>query len=411
MDNLTDETLPPVLPAVEASAEAPPAPAPETPAAPTRSRYERREQASADALRGLIRDFLLEKYPAIMEAGEPLLLSIDLLLEPGEPGALRFEPDLRRQVSEQVQVILAPRDAYEEGAVYDFQQNSPRVPGCRPPEPDAVFAGYDNLGRAKWHSFTQCLLDARDPRVDQVAGKAGRPVSLLQKGKDLRSEQLSSHGRANKAYSLLGQLSCGTYTLPPAYAKTAGSDKLALTFQVVETRDTCGEFALRLNTLAGGLLSTELNDLLQESSFRSLAAARDHARSKTADTERRAREALAQRDSDGFQRVMRRVPAILQDLANDVENPAEPARAPQQNDPRVWKGDVEEARPDDLFFDSPRDSWVLLGSRGKAHAFGGDGRYLTTFPVTVAMLEQRIVSGRWVAEHPERENQLQRIRG
>jgi hypothetical protein len=27
------------------------------------------------------------------------------------------------------------------------------------------------------------------------------------------------------------------------------------------------------------------------------------------------------------------------------------------------------------------------------------------------MLEQRIVSGRWVAEHPERENQLQRIRG
>jgi hypothetical protein len=410
MDNLTDET--PILPPVaeEQPAQPPPAAAPEAPAAPARSRTERREQASADALRGLIRDFLLEKYPAIMEAGEPLLLSIDLLLEPGEPGALRFEPDLRRQVSEQVQVLLAPRDAFEEGAVYDFQQNSPRVPGCRPPEPDAVFAGYDNLGRAKWHSFTQCLLDARDPRVDQVAGKAGRPVSLLQKGKDLRSEQLSSHGRANKAYSLLGQLSCGYFSLPPAYAKTAGGDKLALTFQIVETRDTRGDFALRLNLLAGGLLATEVKDLLQEPAFRRLAAACDHARGKTADIERRAREALAQRDSDGFQRAMRRVPAILQDLANDVENPSEPARAPQP-DPRVWTGDVAEARPDDLFFDSPRESWVLLGSRGKAHAFSTDGRYITTFPVTAAMLEQRIVSGRWVAEHADRDTQLARMKG
>ncbi len=379
----------------------------EAPPSPKLSRYERREQASADALRGLIRDFLMEKYPALMESKQALNLSIDLVLEPGEPGGLRFTPDLRKQVSEQAMALLAPRDAYEEGAVYDFQQESARGPGCRPAEGDQVFGGYDNLGRPVWKTLTQVLLDAQDPRVDALTGRVGRAVALVQLGKELRCQQLSSHGRSNKGYSLLGQVVCGYYGLPPAYVKLAGGAKLAVSLHVVETRDARGQFALRMNTVAGGFLAQEFEDLLKEPALRGLAMAREAMRTKVADLESRGREALIRRDSEAFQKAMRRIPGLLRDFAEAVENPGAGVRPPV--DPRVWKEDVAEARPDEVFYDNHRHSWVVLGTRNRAHAFSQEGVYLTTFHAPAAVLEQRILSGRWQVEHPERSALLGRL--
>lgn len=408
-----EEPLP--APEPESTASAPSAPstpmeAAPPPTKPARSRYERREQASADALRGLIRDYIAEKYPLLMERGETLPLNLRVDLIPGEPGELYFMPDLRRQLSVQLAETAAPPAAFREGWVFDFQAGTNESPLCRPPSSIAVFAGFDNMGRPKWQEYTQVLLDAKDPEVERLRHKTASLVARVRMGKELKEEQLGSHGRASKDFSLLGQLTAGWFSLPPAFAKIAGDERLAITFQIVETRIK-GDFGLKLNTLAGGLLPMELDDLFQESGFRNVAKARARTVDEIASMEGRARAALAAKNTSEFQGVMRGVPKLLNRFKGWLENdkPRTGAQRPPP-DPSLWKEDALEAGVDEVFFDAVRSSWLLLGSRGKAHVFTENGRHVTSFALTPDLIEKRIVSERWVGGKEEAKSVLSSIK-
>ncbi|MCC5848018.1 MAG: hypothetical protein JJU29_07980 [Verrucomicrobia bacterium] len=385
---LPDENVKPV----EAEAS------PEVVAKP-RSRYERKEQASADALRGLIRDYLMEKYPSLMEKGEEIQILLQVSLTPGEPGELCFSPDLRRQLSDQLAEAAAPEAEFRDGAVFDFQAGSNESPDCRPPDATQVFAGYDSMGRPQWQAYFQLLLDARDPDVDRLHAKNARPVVRIQRGKDLKAAQLGSYGRASRAYSLLGQLTTGYYRLPSAFVRVAGDDRLALTFQIVETRTGKNTFALRLNTLAGGLLDLEINDLFQEPAFRDVARAREGMVKELERLEAQAGKAHAAHDTEGFQKAMRRIPRLLGQMQEVLEGRGENRGGMEKGRPPDdrWKADALEAEPEIFFKDVERDSWVLLGGRGQAHVFGKNGNHITSFKVTPDLIEKRILAERWRA--------------
>lgn len=395
----------------DASAGAPVAAAEAAPTKPARSRTERREQAAADALRGLIRDYLLEKCPDALEQAEPMSFTLKVELIPGEPGEMSFTPHLRKQLGRQVQTRSPEPLLFEEGAMYDFQEEKT---DCRPSDPAEVFAGYDSMGRPQWHSYTQVLLDARDPEVDQLHLSRGRPLVRYQRGKDLKAGQLGSFGKASRTYSLLGQVTAGFYRLPPAFAKRAGSETLAFTFQVVETRDVHGKLRLRLNTLVGGLLPVEVGDLLQDRDFRGVAAARDEALRALQRVEEKALAASAMRDSEGFQAAMRRVPGVLYGLRDVLEGKRKgegrgPAGDRKPSDDR-FKADLPEATAGEFFRDAERKSWVLVGGSGFAHAFQDSGRYVTSFPVNPGLIESRILSERWQMGAAEAEAVLAKVK-
>ena len=405
----------PEMPTEDPQLAADPAPVPAEPSAapakPARSRTERREQAAADALRGLIRDYLLEKCPDALEQPEPMTFTLKVELIPGEPGEMSFTPHLRKQLGRQVQTRSPEPLLFEEGAMYDFQEEKT---DCRPSDPAEVFAGYDSMGRPQWTSYTQVLLDARDPEVDQLHQSRGRPLVRHQRGKDLKAEQLGSFGKTSRTYSLLGQVTAGFYRLPPAFAKIAGGEKLAFTFQVVETRDVHGKLRLRLNTLAGGLLPVELNDLLQDRDFRNVAAARDEAVRALERVEEKALAASAMRDSAGFQSAMRRIPGVLYGLRDGLEGKS---RGPGHGNPRDrkpandrYKADLPEASSGEFFRDAERNSWVLVGASGFAHAFQDSGRYVTSFPVNPGLIESRILSERWQLGAANAEAVLARVK-
>jgi len=390
--------------------EPPPAPpeASPAPAKPARSRFERREQASADALRGLLRDFFAEVAPE-QALTEPLTLNIQVELIPGEPGELFFKPSLRKQLSRQMPVAPGGAAGFVEGFVYNHHDESPEGPGCRPAEADQVFAGYDAMGRPQWVSYTQYLLDQRDEAVDQLHQRHGAPVTRVQRGKDLKAEQTGSFGKSSRVYSLLGQLTSGYFELPKAFHAVAGADRFALTVQVAETRDPKGRLMLGLNVIAGGLLPVDLPAVLQEHRFRGLSGALERARLDLAELEQEARVALAARESDKFQQVMRRVPRIIQSLRDHLEGRQAPKRPGPKQDDR-WKTDLPDAGLQELVFDSARDSWILLGASGQAHVFAPNGRHITSFPVTPDLIEKRIVSGRWLLEAAGGEAVLEKIR-
>lgn len=400
---VSPETDAPEIPAAEVTS-----PEPSEPAKPVRSRFERREQASADALRGLLRDFFAEVAPE-QALNEPLTLNIQVELIPGEPGELFFKPSLRKQLARQMPVAPGSSPSFTEGFVYNHHDESADGPGCRPSEADQVFAGYDPMGRPLWQSYMQFLLDQKDESVDQLHQRRGGPVTRLQRGKDLKSEQTGSFGKASKIYSLLGQLTSGYYELPKAFQPAANAERFALTVQIVETRDPKGRLILGLNVIGGGLLPNELESLLQDHGFRGLRDALSNARRSLTGLEQEARMVLAARENDRFHQIMRRVPRILQTLKDELEGRGTPKRAaaPRQDD--RWKKDLPEASPRELVFDSARDSWILLGASGQAHVFAADGHHITSFPVAPDLIEKRIVSGRWILEAPDAETVLGRI--
>lgn len=377
------------LPEVEETAAA----APDAPPKPNRSRLQRREQAAADALRGLIRDLIAEKAPETpLTEVLPLTLQVELL--PGSPGELRFTPSLRRQVNDQLPDTCYGSPHYLEGFVFNHQTGTAEGEGCRPLEADQIFAGYDNMGRPVWQSYTQWLLDRKDEAVDQLHQRRGGAVTRIQRGKDLKAEQSAVFGKASRDYALLGQLTSGYYDLPKGYDRVAGVDRVAVTVQIAETRDTRGRLQLRLNVIAGGLLPDEWQTLLQEHGFRNLREGLEAARAALAEVERSARQASMAKQPEGLQQAMRRVPRVLQQLQDHLEG-RKPAKTSDRPQDGRWKEDLAEITEGEVFHDASRDSWVFLGPRGLAHVFHESGRWITTFPVTADLIEKRIVSERW----------------
>jgi len=76
--------------------------------------------------------------------------------------------------------------------------------------PHDVFSGYNSFGIPEWQEFVQALVDARDPRVDQLYADPPALLALVQTGRELRNRQLSSFGRASKTYSILDRSSRAT---------------------------------------------------------------------------------------------------------------------------------------------------------------------------------------------------------
>lgn len=277
----------------------------------TLTRYERRERAAADVLRGLVRDFLVDHFPGAANLEEDLLLNLVLRVNPREDGQLRFDPDLRSQLILQMENLLKPAEAFQPGAVFDFYEDSSDTVNSRPPDAVSVFAGYDPFGHPVWTPFeTIAPGNAKESESVRV---------LIQTGKELKSRQLAEYGKSSHDYSILGQLCLGYLPLPAAYQPIANSPRLALTLQVVECRNSRGGFELNLNILCGGLLTEEFETLLQEPGFHTFASELRNAEKMLFRLSEKAKQAWKHQDTHTLNQQLKRVPSFLGRTANQLQ--------------------------------------------------------------------------------------------
>lgn len=275
------------------------------------TRYQRREQAATEALRGLVRDLLTDKFPDLAGMEEDFLLSLDIRVNLQADGKLAFEPDLRSQLIAQMEELLEPVEAFRMGAVYDFHEKSHDTIACRPPDAISVFAGYDPFGHPTWTCFDSVSTTAKK--------KDGSVHVIIQSGKELKTGQLAEFGKSSHAYSVLGQLCLGYLPLPRAYQKIANAPHLALTLQVVECRNSRGEFELKLNILCGGLLSDEFETLLEDTILRPFAAELRNAEQTLSRISEKSEQAWRDQDTHTLSSLLRKIPAFLGRTANQLQ--------------------------------------------------------------------------------------------
>lgn len=267
------------------------------------TRRGRRERAAADALHGLIRELAIKQFPSA-SSETPIELDLQLQVDPRQDWEVEFSGGVVEQLFPQIEQALSNESAYQEGAVFHFREGTSRHPDARPPRADMVFAGYGALGKPRWETFNE-----------ESDGTKVR----IQTGRELRSEQLSSCGRASHEYAILGQVTFGNLHLPEAYRDAAGASELAFTFQAVEIRDTRGKFGLRLNTLVGGLLPDEVLDLLQEPGWQWMGDLREACLGALEAVQEEAVQARRSKEASAFQAAMRKVPRVLSQFAEGLE--------------------------------------------------------------------------------------------
>ncbi len=267
---------------------------------PENTRSQRREKAAADALRSFVRDTLLEKFPLLEPEELNLPLTLSLQINCAEAGELRFEPDLRSQVIEQAEAYLNPLEIFHDGCVYDFHDKKSK----RPPSSLSVFSGYDAFGHPKWAPVQELLTENTSLNIFP--------------GKDLKTEQLAAYGKNDKAYNILAQLILGPQPVPKAYQQLCGSDRFALTLQIVETRNARAHFSLEPNLLIGGLLPDERDEMLQELPLRPLHEAVMHLKNGLIQLEQKALSAWHHQDTKALNTALQNVPRLLSEFSHHI---------------------------------------------------------------------------------------------
>lgn len=385
-------------------------PASTPPGSPRLPRVERREKAVADALRSLIRDTHLERSGTAEPRQADLSLHISLRVRPAENWTIDFEPRLSEQIGHQLDEACTARGVYSPGRVYCFRCDDAWCGHTVPPSALSVFRGYGETGLPEWQDLHQALVEARDERVARLF--EGRPevVALVQLGHGLRERQLSSFGRSSKTYALLGQVVAGYFRPPPAAAEPGFPDRLAMTFQVVETRDAAGRTCVRLNVLTRLRDGSDLDELFASDWEPWVHRARELAAHAVETIERRVQAARASGRSEEVQAAMRRVPAVLKRLAEFLERGHRQERRRtrhveqrrQENRP-VHKAleDARDALPDAVFHDEKTHTAVICGPQGRAHVFNAEGRHVTSFVLGPDAVAFRLRTERWRRATPD----------
>lgn len=375
----------------------------------TTSRWIRRERAAADALRGFIRDLYESQFGAVAPASGEVTLDLRMKLDPANAWAAQFESSLAEQVLPQLQLAHSRAGIFHEGRVYCFKCESSECAHSVPPDPLAVFAGYDPMGLAEWKELAQVLVEARDPRVEDLFGKPPRPVARVQFGRDVKERQLSTFGRSSRTYSILGQVCAG-------YFETRGPDvpdRFALTAQVVEICGTNGRAEIRFNWMAGGMDARALSAWCVEREATSVARARDLLRSQV---ERLHREADVAATPERRRQVLRRIPHLLEDFAGSLrrgrrqeERRTHHVEHRRTEDQRPVHKALEDAAgaPANLWFrDKKPDTLVVCGPQGRAHVFNLNGQHVTSFVLPPGGMDQRVRRGRWTPAAAEDRTRL-----
>jgi hypothetical protein len=381
---------------------------------PATTRFDRRAKAAADALRTILRDFCLERLGAEPEAALHQSVRLNLDFSIGGDWELNFKPSLYEQLNEQFEDLGVRTGIFLPGAAYNYFDETSEAPECRPPSPLSVFDQYDSKGIPQWCDLMQALLKAGDERTAQLYEKPPRILARMLYGRDLNREQLHTYGRSSRTYAILGQVIAGYFQLP-AQAAIQNDRRLAVTLQVVETRETDRQFGLKLNLLSA-LTPQEISDLFAHKWEPGLQRACTLAQRDIEKLETQARAIRRSGSRKKAGELMRQVPAILRRLAASLERNERQtgrrtthARQRREEHRPVHKAldDARTVKTDRFFFDLKHESWVVVGSAGRTHAFNAEGRHITSFSIKSDAIAHRIRTQRWRLATPEEFNAFQ----
>lgn len=352
----------------------------------------RRLERGLAAFAGLVRRQL---FGAGGPAASPLDLHLDLRLDLGAAGLAAGGEPLAEQVTRAVRAAAAEGESFHPGRVYCYRCENSLCEHSVPPRPPAVFAGYGPTGVPQWADLAQFLLDCKDARVEELFQEPPAAVARVFYGRELKGRQLHPFGRASKRYDLLGQLVAG-------YFGSRQDALSAVTVQAVESRQPGGRTRIVLNVVGSPPADPAFSDALRAARLRVQAIEEDLARPGV----------TAERRSE----LLRRIPGWLREMGRSVERASRQhgrrtrhaeERRGERRPTQSAERDAREAADASIYADEERGTLIVVGPRGRVHAFTPDGRHVTSLTLDVGALSRRLRQERW---RPARKDEIAMLR-
>ncbi|HET9226703.1 MAG TPA: hypothetical protein VFR31_08550 [Thermoanaerobaculia bacterium] len=288
-------------------------------------------------------------------------------------------------VQSAIQSLVAHNARFQPGRVFCLRCQSAGCEHSAPTGSRQVFTGYAGTGAPRFQDMGQWLLQRRDPRVDLVYRDSPQLVATVSTGAELTGELLPAFLQQESGYKLHGQVAVGWYPAPDR-------QQLAVSFQVISSR-AGGRRRFGLNVIGigpGGGPLEHLYDRMVEVPW--------------AGSVRWAQTVLGSIEHQ-LERAPQRIEGLINALARRLEKGwrgeerrtrhAKVRHREGDRPTRMALADFAKANPENLLFDTRKDTLVVVGDRGRAHVFSREGKLVTSIRYNPAAIEKRRQNGVW----------------
>ncbi|MEM7050408.1 MAG: hypothetical protein AAF604_12155 [Acidobacteriota bacterium] len=325
----------------------------------------------------------------LMRSGDETLdlpLSLSTALRNG--GVRSTADNLATQLDRAIEGLLAHRAAFRPGRIFCLRCRTPDCDHAAPTSSREVFRGYGSTGLPQFIDFGQLLLERGDKRVDRLYERPPALLAHTLRSGDLTRDLLPAYRDRTTGFRLHGQVASGWYSVPDPSGRPSA---VALSFQLVSTRHRRGRRRFGLNVLGLGPdgqplenLYDRLGDLPWLEPVRWAQTALDQ---------------ITYRGKGDTVPLGKRLTNLLNGLARRLEKARRAKdRKTRHGQQRHRQGDrpthmaladLARAGEEELLFDTRQKTLVVLGARGRAHVFNGDGKLVTSIRYTPGAIERR----------------------
>ena len=302
-------------------------------------------------------------------------------------------------VQSAIQSLVAHSARFQPGRVFCLRCQSASCEHSAPTSNRQVFAGYGGTGAPRFLDMAQWLLQRRDPRIDLLYREPPQLVATVTSGDEMTSELLPAFLQQESGYRLHGQVAVGWYPAPDL--NLPGRQPLAVSFQVISSRSRGGRRRFGLNVIGIGPGGEPLEHLYDRMGEVPWSGSVRWAQTVLGSIEHQLERAPRTPPKIVDQRIEGLVNALARRLEKGwrgEERRTQHAKVRHREGDRPTRmalADFARATPEDLFFDTRRDTLVVVGDRGRAHVFNREGKLVTSIRYNPAVIEKRRQNGMW----------------
>ncbi len=302
-------------------------------------------------------------------------------------------------VQSAIQSLVAHSARFQPGRVFCLRCQSASCEHSAPTSNRQVFTGYGGTGAPRFQDMAQWLLQRRDPRIDLLYREPPQLVATVTSGDEMTSELLPAFLQQESGYRLHGQVAVGWYPAPDP--KLPGRQPLAVSFQVISSRARGGRRRFGLNVIGIGPGGEPLEHLYDRMGEVPWSGSVRWAQTVLGSIEHQLDRAPRTPPKVVDQRIEGLVTALARRLEKGwrgEERRTQHAKVRHREGDRPTRmalADFARATPEDLLFDTRRDTLVVVGDRGRAHVFSREGKLVTSIRYNPAVIEKRRQNGMW----------------
>jgi hypothetical protein len=328
-----------------------------------------------------------------------LRLSLPTALRDGQ--IAKAGHDASESIQEAVQSLLHHSALFQPGRVLCLRCQTATCEHSAPTDSRQVFAGWSPAGLPRFVDFGQWLLQRRDPRVDLLYREPPQVVTVVVPGAELAGNLIPAFQQREDSYRIHAQVAAGWYQAPAPNGPSGYRQPFALSLQVISSRTKRRHRRFGLNVLGigpGGEPLENLYDRLGEipwgDAVRWAQGLLVGIEGQLESSPRTPPEAVEKRIEGMMNAVARR-------LEKDWRGKERRTRHGQQRHEekdrptRMALADLARATPENLLFDTRRETLVVVGDRGRAHVFNLAGKLVTSVRYNPAVIEKRRNNGVW----------------